>query len=1821
MTTCHDPYRELELYLEQAQEEIGLAIKELEDNEVSLLSDDSLDWKNLNDTLILPPQGFRSEEWNNKTNCELSRINADDSSSVNRVCYEGNILDFGYPATKFDSSHNSIVPRTSFASSFSTSVTGKNGKTICSPNTRKRLWRMHQSISFPETSKDLLLLGKDPQTSDSLIPNGRTQKSPEDNYDFRTLQSCGRKCRQRSNSDTLPSSLSYTEPHLLEEFHAFPRPPSGDVNLLSIWADNLVLELDKSLSGELMNFAESFSPSSDYSLSPIKQDENFKDSNFASTHSESDIKQNPEESNEFLLTGKNLKLVSRSPDSGIEQISCNTPDFSEDCVDCAPVSRKKVKGFSSDLLISDKDTDYIAPPPPQFKDENHSIRSIKDRSQATQTTHFCRKPSCLKSAEYVLEAQEMVEPFNNDNKGRISVAHAIPIKTIELENSPVVRTLCVINDGSEMNKNNDTHQKSISSDSKDKNLKGNNLLQPQIRSFFSSLPKPPKTPPNNADKWSSLPRDGGKSPDLICPQRSVSHSAVSNVNYVSIDELATFMRQMKSDSYQLPACADVSTDVKDDKENRDAVTQTTPPSLSRSSSFTWVTECDCSDWDVQNEHSDTDESLVMSGCSNCKAENRDLNSSSSSLDISSNCDDCLPASPGSAASSLYLSACSGSSDSFEEASVALVNDDTSSDYFKFPDGDLDQNNHQQLRSSEITLRGSTLGNISEEQITSETISVRSNISNPSLADSNNTDPQGQSASFPSTLRMSRKNQSTGSPAQPIEPTVLVINDLNLKSVSAPVLMRQKRHVASSKTPESSSSDSSPPTGARNKDSMCASYQVPPRAHSAKELNELQAIEACSWLRAAGFPQYAQMYEDNQFPIDISIVQKDHAFLHPDSIQSLFRRLNTLNRCAKMKFMDHAHRKTLYTEDSDDEEQYALSENWEFQRSSRRWSRIPSPLDDATEFVAKESLAASKPTAHLLTTSGRKYLSPEEAYCSSHDSVFVDEQHSSPDSIRRSTLHKSERISVSPSNIIGDCSPGSSSGSGGTLSLVSEDMQERRTLRRSGSDRVKEGAKALLKRMESLKGKKKKKALDTNKSQTAHSGNDGSSSSSLTSSPQLRRSQKTPHAQSDTSLRESDSVLYKSKDDMSAHSDSECRLFLVSNRQKDANSNNEKGTKLCNTSVTVTCPPEEYLSETNKEGDKEYNYLKPEFHTKTFLCSESPDGEKNKGNRGSYYDNVCAPLVVFNDLFTEVTGDAENKNRSKTKGAQPPFTDQDFYENQEDGDIIILNKERRDSGVGSSLQRGITYHQAPWHYLPFHRDPDATLFSNPIQITELTAPQMLLIRKLSLLKLTTIMEKFSPSSRTGWTWGVQKFICRIRNPDYKDKVVFGVPLLLILQRTGQPLPVSIQAAIQHLRKTALDSTGLFRKSGVRSRIQKLKTLNETIPEKISYEEQQAYDVADMLKQYFRELPEALLTNKLSETFISIFQYVPEELRLEAIRAALMLMPDENREVLQSLLEFLHEVCQHSGINQMTATNIAVCFAPSLFHLSTPRSASSSPRRRKTVGVPDLRELNENRAAYECLSCMVTNYETLFTVSEEMLSQSRITSTSYFQPATLEDLSSFVCNGQSGWKGYVDSCIQIFLKEAKEKYRGWKAVSQNDHVELAYKKLSDGHPLKLWKVTTEIEAPPVELLNRILRERHLWDSSFSKWKVITRLAKHTEVFQYLSTFLPPHPPCDYCVLRSWRTDLPKGACILIETSIEHPEAEKVPGSVRALVLASRYLIEPCGSGKSRITYISRIDTRGRSPEWYNRAYGHICTLLLVKLRSSFSRCRADGPETKV
>ena len=53
-------------------------------------------------------------------------------------------------------------------------------------------------------------------------------------------------------------------------------------------------------------------------------------------------------------------------------------------------------------------------------------------------------------------------------------------------------------------------------------------------------------------------------------------------------------------------------------------------------------------------------------------------------------------------------------------------------------------------------------------------------------------------------------------------------------------------------------------------------------------------------------------------------------------------------------------------------------------------------------------------------------------------------------------------------------------------------------------------------------------------------------------------------------------------------------------------------------------------------------------------------------------------------------------------------------------------------------------------------------------------------------------------------------------------------------------------------------------------------------------------------YLRELPEPLMTIRLSNTFTTIFIDVPPQYRLRALQSAILLLPDENREVLQDCL---------------------------------------------------------------------------------------------------------------------------------------------------------------------------------------------------------------------------------------------------------------------------------------------------------------------------------
>ncbi|XP_045884233.1 stAR-related lipid transfer protein 13 isoform X1 [Meles meles] len=1082
--------------------------------------------------------------------------------------------------------------------------------------------------------------------------------------------------------------------------------------------------------------------------------------------------------------------------------------------------------------------------------------------------------------------------------------------------------------------------------------------------------------------------------------------------------------------------------------------------------------------------------------------------------------------------------------------------------------------------------------------------------------------------------------------------------------------------------------------------------------------EIEAKEACDWLRAAGFPQYAQLYEDSQFPINIVAVKNDHDFLEKDLVEPLYRRLNTLNKCASMKLDVNFQKKKG---DDSDEEDLCISNKWTFQRTSRRWSRVD---DLHTLFPGGGQNGSSGDMRMRNTTSSESVLTDlsEPEVCSIHsessggsDSRSAGREpfdcpgQSCPDSpVMLDATFPGSGLPPSPRDV---------------LNYPLHPKNEKPTRTR---------AKSFLKRMETLRGKG---------AHGRHKG-PGRTGGLVISGPVL---QQEPEA-----FKAMQCVPIPNGDLQSSPPTACTRGFLSASKWGGESSQSE------NSSSGVSTPglKERKCQEANKRGGMYLEDLDVlagtalqdagnqnhthEFHSQENLVVHIPKDHKpgtfpkalsieslsptdssngvnwrtgsislgrqqgpgareprlmascHRASRVSIYDNVPGSHLYastgdlldlekddlfphLDDILHHVNGlqevvDDWSKNvlpELQTHDAlvgEPglcPFPSPnqitlDFEGNsvsegrttpsdmERDGTSLNESeatgvRERRDSGVGASLTR--PNRRLRWNSFQLSHQPQA---STAPHISNQTAGQLNLLQRFSLLRLTAIMEKYSMSNKHGWTClspqaaprglhdlvsvnsrSVPKFMKRMKVPDYKDKTVFGVPLIVHVQRTGQPLPQSIQQALRYLRSNCLDQVGLFRKSGVKSRIHALRQMNENFPENVSYEDQSAYDVADMVKQFFRDLPEPLFTNKLSETFLHIYQYVPKEQRLQAAQAAILLLADESREVLQTLLCFLNDVVNLVEENQMTPMNLAVCLAPSLFHLNLLKK-ESSPRviqKKYATGKPDQKDLSENLAAAQGLAHMITECDRLFEVPHELVAQSH---NSYMEAEihapTLEDLGTQMEESGATFHTYLEHLVQGLQKEAKEKFKGWVTCSSTDNTDLAFKKVGDGHPLKLWKAAVEVEAPPSVVLNRVLRERHLWDEDFVQWKVVETLDKQTEIYQYVLNSMAPHPSRDFVVLRTWKTDLPKGMCTLVSLSVEHEEAQLM-GGVRAVVMDSQYLIEPCGSGKSRLTHICRIDLKGHSPEWYNKGFGHLCAAEVARIRNSFQPLIAEGPETKI
>ncbi|KAL2269082.1 hypothetical protein VTJ83DRAFT_3928 [Remersonia thermophila] len=169
----------------------------------------------------------------------------------------------------------------------------------------------------------------------------------------------------------------------------------------------------------------------------------------------------------------------------------------------------------------------------------------------------------------------------------------------------------------------------------------------------------------------------------------------------------------------------------------------------------------------------------------------------------------------------------------------------------------------------------------------------------------------------------------------------------------------------------------------------------------------------------------------------------------------------------------------------------------------------------------------------------------------------------------------------------------------------------------------------------------------------------------------------------------------------------------------------------------------------------------------------------------------------------------------------------------------------------------------------------------------------------------------------------------------SRPVFGVSLQKLYERDGLAVPMVVYQCIQAVDLFGLNVEGIYRLSGSLPHVNKLKNLFDTDsssgnldfrnPENFFHD---VNSVAGLLKQFFRDLPDPLMTRDNYSAFIEAAKNEDDIVRRDSLHAIINNLPDPNYATLRALTLHLHRVIENSSSNRMSSQNLAIVFGPTL-----------------------------------------------------------------------------------------------------------------------------------------------------------------------------------------------------------------------------------------------------------------------------------------------------
>ncbi|XP_037538830.1 rho GTPase-activating protein 36 [Nematolebias whitei] len=205
--------------------------------------------------------------------------------------------------------------------------------------------------------------------------------------------------------------------------------------------------------------------------------------------------------------------------------------------------------------------------------------------------------------------------------------------------------------------------------------------------------------------------------------------------------------------------------------------------------------------------------------------------------------------------------------------------------------------------------------------------------------------------------------------------------------------------------------------------------------------------------------------------------------------------------------------------------------------------------------------------------------------------------------------------------------------------------------------------------------------------------------------------------------------------------------------------------------------------------------------------------------------------------------------------------------------------------------------------------------------------------------------------------------------------------LSLNPIYRQVPRVVESCCSHIENYGLQTVGIFRVGSSKKRVRQLREDFDVGVDVQLDDEHSVHDVAALLKEFLRDMPDPLLPRELYPAFLHANLLRGAE-QLQYLQHLLYLLPPCNCDTLLRLLSMLQTVQSFAQDsigtndeeipgNKMTAANLAVIFGPNL--LQREWGGDVSPH---AMGIED------STANINVTLVLIQNYRRLFTVSAEL-----------------------------------------------------------------------------------------------------------------------------------------------------------------------------------------------------------------------------------------------